>query len=220
MLTIECYLLEKFHQLALPGDFLERLAPEQQLRATSLSGKRLHEFYFGRQLLIYAFEQFNTPNITSACRIIERDNNAPQLKNNTQQTLSSSITHSSDWLGIIVCDEVNKTKVGIDIETIRDNWSIEKAQLFCSQPQIDEALTIQDKHLRNRYFTSIWTQKEAVFKAGGDHVFNKDSELNGKSFLNTQILGHNSVMSIFCCEKAAINITQVSFIDNRFVVNE
>ena len=216
MPTIECYLLEQFHQLALPDDYYERLPENQRLRASTLTGKRLQEFYFGRQLLKFACQQSIGGDKTE---IIERENDAPWLNDHNGKPIANSITHSPHWLGVIVCGDTDVDNIGIDIETIRDNWTVEKAALFCNQAQIEESLTIQDTALRNRFYTRLWTQKEAHFKAGGEHIFNTSNILKEESLTHTEYLDQHSVMSIYCPETAVININNVSLIDNKLTIS-
>ena len=216
MVTLECYLLKQFHQLSLPSNCFDQLPVEQRSRASKLNGKRLQEFYFGRQLLKFACDQLDTKNITPPYKIIERENNAPQLKDSSGRDLASSISHSSKWLGVVICHDPNVLHVGIDIETIRDDWSIEKANFFCNQQQISEALAIQDTALRNRFFTTIWAQKEAHFKAGGQHVLNTNSPPINPALLQTKNVDNTSIMSIYCAQQTMINIQEVSINGSSF----
>jgi len=222
MLFIQCYLLKNFHQQPLLNDYCEALPPEQRQRASTLQGKRLHEFYFGRQLLKFALNQQTADKSALSLRIIEHLNEAPKVVDDAKNTFASSISHSASWLGVAICVEANTKEIGIDIESIRDGWNIEKVQLFCSKDEIDEGFSIESKTQRNIFFTTLWTQKEAYFKSGGEHVFNKKSSLNNNKMnpdkLLTQRLSDNSIMSIYSHQKTMININYVSIIDNEFII--
>jgi len=152
MTQIDCYLLKDFHHLEIPSNYLQLLDDSQVKRMESMSDKRLHEFFFSRQLLKFALEQSDT---LENAHVIERENNAPKIKINKNQHLNISI---------------------IDIETIRGNWSIEKAHFFCNDEQIKHAFELTNIADRSRYLTTIWTQKEACFKAGGEPVLSKGSD--------------------------------------------
>jgi len=213
MTQIDCYLLKDFHHLEIPSNYLQLLDDSQVKRVESMSDKRLHEFFFSRQLLKFALEQSDT---LENAHVIERENNAPKIKINKNQHLNISITHSSIWLGVALCYSTTDEKVGVDIETIRGNWSIEKAQFFCNDEQIKHAFKLTDTADRNRYLTTIWTQKEACFKAGGEPVLSKASDEQTSGFLISNALSNDSILSIYCQHKAPLSIKQLSFSGNNF----
>ena len=128
MTKIDCYLLKNFHHLQIPSNYLQLLEATQAERMKSMSDKRLHEFFFSRRLLKFALEQSDT---LENFQIIEQKNNAPRVKTIQNQNLNISITHSSIWLGVALYYSTTDEKIGVDIETIRGNWNIEKAQFFC-----------------------------------------------------------------------------------------
>lgn len=218
MTMIHCYLLKNFHKCNLPDDYLTRLGAAQRTRISSMGSKRKHEYFFSRQLLTFAVAKHNS---SKDWQIIEQKNNTPLIKTNNNQAINLSITHSSTWLGVAVCTEKEPPKIGIDIETIRRNWSIEKATLFCNDTQIKHAFNLNKTSERDNFLTKTWTQKEAHFKAGGASVFNKDLELkeNGKTrySLISNPLSDGSIMSVYSEHNAVVNSIRLSYLHGQFV---
>lgn len=212
-----CFLLKNFHQLPLDSDTLMQMTDAQLDYTKSMSSKRLHEFYFSRKLLEHAIK---TKGIYSNWEIIEREKNSPLIQLNNNKALNCSITHSPTWIGVIFNNEIDAPKVGIDIETIRSNWTIEKAQLFCSDQQVKHAYNLPSDVVRNHCLTTIWTQKEAYYKAVGEGLFNKNVELksdaNTQYSLTSQALTENAIMSIYCEEPSAFKVYEVSYLNNEF----
>jgi len=224
MTMIQCYFLKNFHEIELPTDHLMKLNDAQRLRIKSMSMKRTREFFWGRQLLNFALTKGSSNKVSSnkEWEIIENENNAPLVKLlNTNHSINCSITHSIRWLGVVVCIDVNPPKIGIDIETIRDNWSIEKAKLFCNNSQINQAFELNTVTERNHFLTTLWTQKEAYFKAVGEQVFNKTINLKESSetsyLLASKALSRDSIMSIYSERNAIINKSELCYLNGQFV---
>jgi len=219
MTVIQCYFLKNFHEIELPTDHLTKLNDAQRLRISSMGSKRTNEFFWGRQLLNIAL----TKHITNKeWQVIEKENNSPLIKLlNTNRTISCSITHSFKWLGVAVCVETNSPKIGIDIETIRGNWSIEKAKLFCNDAQVNQAFELNTITERNSFLTTLWTQKEAYFKAIGEQMFNNNINLKENCeapyLLISETLSDDSVMSVYSERNVAINKTELAYIDEQLV---
>lgn len=210
MANTHCYLLKNNHQLVLPDDYLSMLNPTQVKRTHSMSKKRLHEFFFSRQLLNFAVTHLK-PNIEY--QINEQENHSPDIKLINNHSINCSISHCPTWLGIII--SVDTQNIGIDLESIRSNWNIEKAKLFCSERQIQFAFDMKNSFERNRELTKIWTQKEALFKANGKPIFDKSIELmessNTTYSLTSKSLENNTIMSIYSEHKAQLKITELDF---------
>jgi len=216
MTVIQCYFLKDFHKIELSDNHLMKLNDTQRTRIDSMSIKRKQEFYFSRQLLNFAMDK-HCPD--KHWQIIEQENSAPLIKINKNQNVSCSITHSPRWLGIAICTGKNPPKIGIDIETIRSDWSIKKAKLFCNDVQVNQAFDLTNIEERDYFLTKIWTQKEAYFKAGGEPVFNNNKELkentNTPYSLISEPLSGDSIMSVYSEHNAVINQIQLAYLDGK-----
>lgn len=119
------------------------------------SEKRFREFFTSRELIKFALD--------TDWRVVEHDDRPPSIHNsNNSQTRSLSISHSNDWTAVAIGS--SDIELGVDIELIRENWTVEKAKFFCSPDELKKGFTLP-KTEQNKYFTLIWTQKEAFYKA-------------------------------------------------------
>ena len=76
------------------------------------------------------------------------------------KSIDFNIAHSGDY---ILCVVSKDTKVGVDIEKIR-NVKMDDFNIALSSEEFDE---LKNHASPGSYFFSIWTQKEAVSKANG-----------------------------------------------------
>ena len=75
-----------------------------------------------------------------------------------------SISHCTEAIAVAVSDE----PVGIDIESIR-HADLSLIERVMSKDE-SERLKVKDERMRDRLFTRLWTQKEAIVKAQGTGI--------------------------------------------------
>ena len=101
----------------------------------------LMEEGFGKDVLSFVkLDKFNRPYI--------------------DKNIDFNITHSGDF---VLCAVSNKSRIGIDIEEIKDL----KIEEFSSILSIEEQKSISAHFSPIDAFFKVWTQKEAIIKANG-----------------------------------------------------
>lgn len=177
------------------------LADAQKLKANTLSGKRKNEYCLGRLLLQYAL---NTCGL-SEHQIIENDQGAPsiELGNSSAdiclKNLEFSISHSKGWVGLAFCDSNHTSQLGLDLEKIKGDLSVEHASYFCNEQQIKTALTL-DAKAAPKHFTRLWTHKEAFCKSQGLSVLSKHAkaaDFSRDRRMHTGLLNSSHYVSIY-----------------------
>jgi len=165
--VIHIYLVKVPDSFSAKADFL----PEpQRSKALAFSGKRLTEFVVGRMLISHA--------LGSKWLIQERKRRGPiavSSENKNQRYLS--VSHSNGWLGVALATPHCKHEIGFDIEKIRTNWSPQKATLFCNNQQIAEGFALSSAK-QDLFFTTLWSQQEAYFKATQNSAAKADFQNN------------------------------------------
>jgi phosphopantetheinyl transferase len=126
---------------------------------TNAVDKRKRQFCASRLLLNRLRSQYlpghnmcSEETSTFPSRLIGTDNNVH----------SFNISHSNNWVAVAIADKNIGTDIGIDIQTLKQNWTPEKAAFFCSEAQIKQGYGLSQPE---NYFTQLWCQKEAYFKA-------------------------------------------------------
>lgn len=207
---------------------ITRLPAPQRVRALQLQNNRQREFVIGRSLLALAI-QHNSHS--KNWRIRERPELSPIVEHPSQQFVSN-ISHSKGWVALAFCETHQKSmmSVGLDIELIRPRQKFAAAKFFCNSSQLGElnaATTNQDK---SRYFSLLWTQKEAYFKARQQTIWNsriKTISFNKKlpkdvaqnEALRSAYYGHSLVLSVFCNTPSDIDARLISEINPNGVGN-
>lgn len=174
--------------------------------AITASKKRFREFYTSRKLINLALDD--------GWRLVEHGDKPPTIYNSNQtQSLSLSISHSNDWAAIAIAP--SSCRLGLDIELIRENWSRDKANMFCSAQEVDKGLALSDVDA-NVFFTKIWTQKEAFFKATQQPFAAKNLEHDNR--ITSAELTESYVYSIYSDPPLAIETTVIDLsTDEAFV---
>jgi len=192
--AVHIYLVKVSPSFAANADFL----PEpQRSKARAYSGKRLTEFTVGRLLISHILE----PN----WRIFERDRKGPVARCDANETeCSLSVSHSNNWVGVAVgLPDISKA-IGFDIEKIRSNWSRRKAAFFCNQQQIEEGFKLTSTTERDRFFTLLWCQKEAYFKATQNPII--DAGFKQDPRMQSKHIDDQMIMSFFSQPQSEIGI--------------
>ena len=152
--------------------------PRPKGLSATASNKRFREFVSSRKLIEFALEV--------GWQLIEHDDKPPTI-HNADNTLegSLSISHSNQWVAIAIAP--SNIKLGVDIELINERWTEDKAKIFCSSQEIEMGLALS-KHESNKFFTKIWTQKEAFFKATQqpfvERNFNTDTRMTSSEHID------------------------------------
>lgn len=181
----------ELHLVKIPSGFvppIDFLQQAQQSKAKRFSGKRLVEFSVARLLLSYG--------LGPDWLLEERDNGAPvALSKIDQSQRLLSVSHSSSWVAVAIAPPNDSLIFGIDIEKTRSGWNKRKAQFFCNEQQTDAGLTLSSTARQDYFFTALWTQKEAYFKATQmpfvDRGFDDDSRMQ------TTVLEDEMVLSVY-----------------------
>lgn len=89
------------------------------------------------------------------------------IDNRREKPLRFSLSHSGDWAVVAVA---LSTEVGVDIEQIDSEVSVEAvAERFFSRSEF-EALRNAPSEQRTEFFFTAWTRKEAYLKARGEGI--------------------------------------------------
>lgn len=185
---------------------MELLDPAQQSRARLFSGKRLTEFSASRLLLAHS--------LGADWCIQERDNTAPLAINKIDKSQRlMSLSHSNGWVVVAISPLNSTCKFGVDIEKIRTNWSQRKARFFCNSQQIAAGIALKSEAEQDHFFTALWTQKEAYFKA--THNAFVEIDFKDDKRMNTSLLENNMVLSVYCEPITKIKIQRAEMVVNK-----
>lgn len=194
----------------------DRLKPPQKQRALKLYGKRKFEFYLSRLLLNHAIDQLLL-RVDDNSWYIQEQEQLPPVISHHEYTISTSISHTNGVIGVIVALVQSPVKLGLDIEIIRPNLNQKTAAFFCNKQQLAEATTLQHSYEKQQYFTRLWTQKEAYFKAHETPILNKDIqtlELAHDKNIYCASIDNNVELSIYCENLISIKSHSVIVRDN------
>jgi len=178
----------------------EHLHRNQCIKARSFTGKRLTEFIIARLLIQHA--------LGSNWEILEREGQGPiALCATHHTTLKLSVSHSNGWIGVAIASPAVGLEIGLDIERVHSNWSAEKAAFFCNREQVNAGLALAKTSDRDHFFTSLWTHKEAYFKATQKPFVEKDFCNDAR--MHTHIIDDNMILSVFTDAISSIAINHV-----------
>lgn len=177
---------------------------------THASDKRKRQFYASRLLLNQLSDHHFSPLKLTAVEPLSRPY---QLLSNNNQTHNFNISHSHNWVCVAIADANINEAIGVDIQTLKLGWPPEKARFFCSKTQLKKGY---ESELPDHYFTQLWSNKEAYFKATQQRFTHKDFENDDYltkrqlSTLNTPVF-----MSLYCAYTAHVVYQQWSLSDNH-----
>lgn len=171
---LQVHLLTLSKSTSLNDSLINQLPAAQQAKARQLGVKRKQTFLWSRLFLLQLVSDL-TGTKTSDWAITERQGLPPKLcaldqirqTNNKANQLEFSISHSGSQIAIILAlfEAQSKPILGIDIEHINPTRRLDVADYFCNMAQRQNLSEIQDEDEQRRYITTLWTQKEAWFKA-------------------------------------------------------
>jgi phosphopantetheinyl transferase (holo-ACP synthase) len=193
---------------------LDRLKPSQEKRALKLDGKRKVEFYLSRLLLNHAVDELLLETEDKAWSTKEREHLSPTI-HHRNHTINTSISHSRGVIGILTTLTSAPVKLGLDLEIIRSTLNQESASFFCSEDQLTQANTLHQPHKKQQYFTQLWTQKEAYFKAHETPMLNENTqsmEFSQDQHMHSLSINNNVELSVYCEDLISIrsHIAQIN----------
>lgn len=94
-------------------------------------------------------------------------NKKPCLENNDFKQLHFNISHSGNWILIVIAD----TPVGVDLERMNASFTDQNMLDYSFSP--DEISFINQSKLPHLSFYKLWTRKEALLKATGQGLINE-----------------------------------------------
>lgn len=146
------------HSTTLPGN--------QSTRAPGVSRKRWNEYVASRLVI--------TKLLAPGWHLNEE--NRKQLFVYDSQSMATrriSLSHSHSLVAVAIGPVSQDLLLGVDVEKIRSDWTPEKAGFFCNIRQREKGLSLP-KAEQAEFFTQLWTQKEAYFKATQNPFVQKD----------------------------------------------
>jgi len=163
------------------------------------SAKRFREFSASRKLLNQTLE--------TGWVAREYHNRPPTLHNSDEtETRALSISHSNNWVAVAIAPVGNDINVGVDIEPTRRHWTAEKAEFFCNPQQCEKGLALREAE-QDFFFTRLWTQKEAFFKATQKAFvargFDNDDRMQSHTF------AEDFQLSVYSDPALELSITQI-----------
>jgi phosphopantetheinyl transferase len=199
---------------------LERLADRQSDRANGFkSDKRKLEFGISRLLLEHAIVS-EQGNHVRPFLISEREG-LPPLAIVDSAEINLTISHSGDWIAVIASAAQKVELIGLDVESIRPNWTQAKAGYFCNEQQLNYSASLTREE-RDRYLTRLWTQKEAFFKAQELPVLNartQSVDFAGNTLMHSASLNDDYQLSLYCSQPIDINTRFVGLDSTAKVIN-
>lgn len=136
---------------------IAQLPLAQRQKAKVLSRQRQQRFAYSRMMLIDLLAK----RISGAFEIVERDGLPPQIVSEINQPIPAfSISYSG---GFIVLALASGASLGVDLQFIDNQRSIETARFFCTPAQFD-ALQQRSGPEQTRYLHQLWSLKEAWCK--------------------------------------------------------
>ncbi|MFT5137194.1 MAG: phosphopantetheinyl transferase [Arenicella sp.] len=202
---------------------ISRLPALQMERALQLHGRRQREFVIGRSLLSLAIQRNSASN---NWLINERPNLSPIVEHPSEQFISN-ISHSKGWVALAFCKTPvdPHMSIGLDIEGIKPREQFAAADFFCNASQLRQLKAKTSNQDKSRYFSLLWTQKEAYFKAHQQTIWN--SQIKTVSFnenrpedaaqhqkMRSAYDGQALVLSVFCNTLSDINVWRFSEISS------
>lgn len=189
---------------------LERLSTNQRqyfdLKIANASDKRKRQFYASRVLLntlsAYHLSSFNL----SADEPLSFPYRLLNNKKSSKENHYFNISHSDNWVCVAIAESSIKADIGVDIQILKTNWSIQKARFFCSEAQLEQGFKSQQAE---HYFTQLWSCKEAYFKASQKAFTNKEFDNDG--YLSKQALNEFDrpvFISLYCADSYRVNFQQ------------
>jgi phosphopantetheinyl transferase len=203
---------------------ISRLPTPQRERASQLHGRRQREFVIGRSLLSLAIQHNSASN---NWLIKERLNSSPIVEHPSEQFIGN-ISHSKGWVALAFCKTpaYPHMSIGLDIERIKPREQFAAAEFFCNARQLRQLKAATSNQDKTRYFSLLWTQKEAYFKAHQQTIWN--SRIKTISFNENKLAdaaqhqemrsaydGQSLVLSVFCNTPSDINVLRISDISSR-----
>lgn len=195
----------------IPNDFSlnpELLTPSQQQRFESeiahASNKRKRQFYASR-LLLNQLSQYYFPS--NELSVNEPLTFPYRLIGSNAESRSFNISHSDNWVTVAISEQ--DIDIGVDIQTLKSDWSPEKARFFCTDDQIQTGLSHPQP---DHYFSQLWCQKEAYFKANQSGFFNTESTYDN-NFYN-KIINTSLFISMHCSASHTAQLQQCYFDEN------
>ena len=225
--SIEIWLYKD--DLASLSPLISRLPAPQRERALQLHKQRQREFVIGRSLLALAIDQNSH---AKGWQIKERPNSSPIVEHPSQQFISN-ISHSKGWVALAFCDapEEPQMVIGLDIELIKPRQQFAAADFFCNSSELRELNAATSNEDKSRYFSLLWTQKEAYFKAHQQTIWN--SRIKTISFnkntpedtaqheqMRSAYYGQSLVLSVFCNTPSDIDMRLISKINCSDAANK
>ncbi|MFT5611584.1 MAG: phosphopantetheinyl transferase [Arenicella sp.] len=206
------------------SQLIAQLPSPQKDRALQLHRRRQREFVIGRSLLGLAIQHGGH---SSNWRIKERPNSSPIAEHPSEQFISS-ISHSKGWVALAFCNNPQAPQmiIGLDIERIKPREQFAAADFFCNASQLRQLKATTSNQDKSRYFSLLWTQKEAYFKAHQQTIWN--SRIKTISFtenwledaaphqeMRSAYHGQSLVLSVFCNTPSDINVCLISEINSN-----
>ncbi len=203
----------------------EHLHANQRQRLARLKGKRVWSFFWGRLLL----QKLLVPTFTvkaTEWEIIEQQDLPPKLVGKHAQLAlpSFSISHCQNTLALAM----SESAIGLDVEGIDSQRSINIAAGFCNTRQLDQLEQLEESEARIAMIT-LWTQKEAWFKQRCIPILNsrlKNLELNQVSSAQADVFSSklaNNMMISVCTDQtlpAEVTVHRASFEGNCAAINQ
>lgn len=128
---------------------------------------------------------------------------------------SFNISHSGNWVVVAIADADINNNIGVDIQTLKPNWTPQKARFFCSQEQV---ITGFQQSLPDQYFSQLWSQKEAYFKATQAKFVNKKFTDDNALFSQTLNIAQSGdsltdmestlFLSLYCATTYEVSVKQ------------
>jgi phosphopantetheinyl transferase len=156
---------------------IESLPTSQQKRAQGMKPKRQAEYVGGRGLIMSYVRALDAQSFT----LLERENLGPELTVD-EIMIHVSISHTNHQVVAVF----SESKVGVDIETVRLNWSLEKVRLFCCRQEIEAGLALGLVEQQNEFFTRCWVRKEAFCKYHAVSVL--DPKIRSANLLHDELV--------------------------------
>ncbi|MFT5609455.1 MAG: phosphopantetheinyl transferase [Parvicella sp.] len=194
---------------------ISRLPAPQKKRALQLHRRRQREFVIGRSLLSLAIQRNSASN---NWLINERPHSSPIVEHPSEKFISN-ISHSKGWVALAFCNTPvdSHMSIGLDIERIKPREQFAAADFFCNASQLRQLKAKTNNQDKSRYFSLLWTQKEAYFKAHQQTIWN--SQIKTISFdenkledaaqhqkMRSAYDGQRLALSVFCNTPSDINV--------------
>ncbi len=148
------------------GQFQELLSDDENARASKFRfEKNRHEFVVGRGMLRTLLASYLDTS-AAKLRFTYSEHGKPRLHDAEKNgTLTFNLSHSD---GVILCAFARDHKIGVDVEKMREDFSVEEiAERFFSDGERNTLRTVPVEHRRQAFF-NCWTRKEAYIKARGE----------------------------------------------------